>query len=149
LAPGGLCDAFGKGGDCASGFCSADGICCAETCGGPCQSCKGGKTCSGVPESSRGACTDNDVCSAEGLCHCSNQGFLGPTPRLAYPTGQTPNSLATGDLNGDGKPDLAVANSADDTVGVLINLGNGAFAPQVAYPTGKMSPSKKSRSDIC
>ena len=35
--------------------------------------------------------------------------------------GSNPISVAIGDLNGDGKPDLAVANYTGDTVAVLLN----------------------------
>ncbi|MFS8066702.1 MAG: FG-GAP repeat domain-containing protein, partial [Byssovorax sp.] len=128
-ANGQLCDVGGTGQDCASGLCSGDGICCAESCGGPCQSCKGGATCSSVPKDSKGACTENNVCSAGGVCYCTNQGFLGPPPRPAYPTGVKPYSVAALDLNGDGEPDLAVANYDDNTVSVLLNKGGGTFAP--------------------
>lgn len=38
-----------------------------------------------------------------------------------YPVGGDPDSIAVGDLNGDGTPDLVTANSAVDTVTVLIN----------------------------
>jgi FG-GAP repeat len=37
-----------------------------------------------------------------------------------YATGRTPVSIAIGDLNGDGKPDLATANYAANTVSVLV-----------------------------
>ena len=47
--------------------------------------------------------------------------------RLAAPlsvaAGPSPGSVATGDFNEDGLPDLAVTNSLDDTVSILINLG--------------------------
>ncbi|MFS8069476.1 MAG: FG-GAP repeat domain-containing protein, partial [Byssovorax sp.] len=130
-----LCDVGAEGGDCASGFCSSDSICCAEVCSGPCQSCKGGETCSLVSKDSKGACTGNQVCSAEGVCYCSNQGFLGsPTGRIVYSVGQFPTSVAALDLNGDGKPDLAVAN--DHVVSVLRNQGDGTFAAPVNYITG-------------
>ena len=35
-----------------------------------------------------------------------------------------PSSPAAGDLNGDGKPDLAVANNGDDTVSILLNTSH-------------------------
>jgi VCBS repeat protein/FG-GAP repeat protein len=54
----------------------------------------------------------------------------------AYAVGNGPYSLVAGDFNGDGKVDLAVANSADNTVSVLLGKGDGTFQPQVVYPTG-------------
>ena len=46
----------------------------------------------------------------------------------SYITGKSPYSVAIGDLNNDGHPDLAVANYLDNTVSVLINQGDGTFA---------------------
>jgi hypothetical protein len=61
-------------------------------------------------------------------------------PRVAYPTGRTTfvdnMSLAVGDLNGDGKPDLVTANTYAKRVYVLLNKGDGTFGPSIAYPTG-------------
>ena len=42
-------------------------------------------------------------------------------PAVSYAVGSGPGSVAVGDFNGDGKPDLAVANAGDDTVSVLLN----------------------------
>jgi hypothetical protein len=42
-----------------------------------------------------------------------------------YPVDVQPISVAAGDLNGDGWPDLAVANRRGDDVSVLLNLGDG------------------------
>jgi hypothetical protein len=45
------------------------------------------------------------------------------------------DSAAIADFNGDGKPDLAVANWGTSNVSVLLGNGDGTFRPQVAYAT--------------
>ncbi|CAF5222363.1 unnamed protein product, partial [Rotaria magnacalcarata] len=62
-----------------------------------------------------------------------NTTFTGQT---AYSTGTSPNSVAAADVNGDGKPDIIVANFGSDNIGVLLNTGNGTFAVQTTYSTG-------------
>ena len=42
-------------------------------------------------------------------------------------TGVNPNSVAIGDFNEDGVPDIAVANFGDNTVSVLFGTGTGTF----------------------
>lgn len=50
--------------------------------------------------------------------------------------GSEPEAIAIGDFNGDGKPDLAVANYEANSVTVLLNSGNGTFtADTSAIPT--------------
>ena len=44
--------------------------------------------------------------------------------------------MATGDFNGDGKQDLAVTNTTDNTVSILFGRGDGTFQPAVAYKVG-------------
>ena len=56
-----------------------------------------------------------------------------------YPTGLSPYSVAIGDLDGDRKPDLAVAIRDDDisgsgAVSVSMNTGAGAFGAGHVYP---------------
>lgn len=46
------------------------------------------------------------------------------------------NSVMIADLNGDGRPDLAVANFPDGTTGVLLGNGDGTFQPVVLYGAG-------------
>ena len=41
----------------------------------------------------------------------------------------TPTSLTTGDFNHDGNLDVAVANTGDDTVSILLGNGSGALTP--------------------
>jgi len=65
--------------------------------------------------------------------------FQAPT---SYPTGSassSPRGIAIADFNGDGLPDLAVANG-DNTASLLLNNGNGTFAAQtIIYTGGAMS----------
>src|SRR3989442_12860657 len=49
------------------------------------------------------------------------------TPAATFGVGTHPQSVAVGDFNGDGKPDLAVANAGSDTVSVLLGNGDGTF----------------------
>src|SRR5439155_1336427 len=55
---------------------------------------------------------------------------------VEYGVGNDPRSVAVGDFNGDGKPDLAVANSGSDRVSVLLGKGDGTFQPAVNYGAG-------------
>lgn len=53
-------------------------------------------------------------------------------PAVSYTAGNSPQAIVAADFNGDGRTDLAVANS---TGGVTILLGNGTFQPGVSYAT--------------
>lgn len=56
-----------------------------------------------------------------------------------FAAGQIPanwQTITNGDFNGDGFPDIAVANGSDNNVGVFLNDGAGAFAAQVTNTTG-------------
>ena len=67
-----------------------------------------------------------------------------------FTTGSNPRSVAIGDLDGDGKPDLAVANYASDTVSVLRNtgtIGSVSFAAKVDFTTDS-TPSSVAIGDL-
>lgn len=54
----------------------------------------------------------------------------------SYPAGANPQAAAFGDFNGDGKPDLALANGSGNSVSILLGSGNGAFSQPVNYAAG-------------
>ena len=50
--------------------------------------------------------------------------------------GSQPGAVTLGDVNGDDRLDIAVANAGTDAVEVLLNVGNAAFGPAISYPMG-------------
>ena len=62
--------------------------------------------------------------------------------KVDYTTGTTPFSVSIGDLDGDGKADLAVSNQSSNTVSVFRNTSTSgtidatSFATKVDYTTG-------------
>jgi hypothetical protein len=66
------------------------------------------------------------------LRKASGPGFDPEGP--AIPVGDAPVAIAASDLTGDGRPDLAVANSGTDNVSVLVRQPGGGFAPLAGSP---------------
>ena len=58
--------------------------------------------------------------------------------RVNYVTGTNPTSVSLGDINGDGKPDVAVTNRGLNTVSILHKMVSGliSFSPKVDKTTG-------------
>ncbi len=61
-------------------------------------------------------------------------------PPMTIPLGPGVSDLAAIDTTGDGSPDLVITNALSGQVSVLLNQGNGTFAPAVPYRAG-ISPS--------
>ena len=52
-------------------------------------------------------------------------------PRQSFPVGASPASVAVGDLNVDGKLDVAVANGGSNSVSALLGNGDGTLLPAI------------------
>src|SRR5207237_64334 len=63
-------------------------------------------------------------------------------PPTSVATGLRPVALAVGDLNGDGKPDFAVANSGASTASLFLNTTPTAAAAATFAPTQTPSPGR-------
>ena len=59
-----------------------------------------------------------------------------PYDKLTLPTGKGTGSVEIADFNNDGKPDIVVANSQDNSASVFLNYGAGKFslAPGSPFP---------------
>ena len=71
------------------------------------------------------------------LAAAANAQFTG-APGSPFPAGSSPDFVAVGDFNGDGHPDLAVANLESNNVTVLLGSAMGVFAaaPGSPFPVG-------------
>ena len=72
----------------------------------------------------------------------TSSGSVSLATAVNFTTGAGPGGVALGDLDGDGKPDLAVTNVTDNTVSVFRNtstsgsITTSSFAAKVDFPTG-------------
>lgn len=63
--------------------------------------------------------------------HLMGRNFLQPKK---YPIGVVSQAVVIADVNGDGKPDLVIADSGG--VGVMLGNGDGTFQPETLSPSG-------------
>src|SRR5689334_19921330 len=54
----------------------------------------------------------------------------------SYGVGMSPQFVAAADFNGDGIPDLAVANSTDGTVSIMLGQGGASYQTKQNYAVG-------------
>jgi uncharacterized repeat protein (TIGR02543 family) len=73
------------------------------------------------------------------LCPTASVAIQFASP-VSYPVGMSPAAVVVADFNGDGHPDIAVANSGSRNVSVLINSGDGTFKPAATFDAGMASP---------
>ncbi len=67
---------------------------------------------------------------------CGGSASLNFAPPANYGAGSGPQSVAVGDFNGDGNPDLAVANFGDNNVSILLGNGAGGFGAATNFAVG-------------
>jgi FG-GAP-like repeat len=103
--------------------------------GGTCRKCAGGNRCQTATDCVNGMC----VMPAG---RCFELAVVSFADAVSYPSGTKAYVLFSGDLNGDGKIDLAAGNELDSTVSVFLGSGTGTFTrvptpfPTGQYPTG-------------
>ncbi|MCW3071377.1 MAG: cell surface receptor domain protein [Bacteroidetes bacterium] len=84
------------------------------------------------------------------LQNTSTPGSISYAAKIDFRTGTHPMNIVTGDFNADGKPDLAVSNSSDNTVSIFKNTSSGgmiSFEPNRDFYIG-FSPYYLSVADL-
>ncbi|HSY16849.1 MAG TPA: immunoglobulin domain-containing protein, partial [Candidatus Acidoferrales bacterium] len=85
---------------------------------------------------------DNLVSVFRNNCTPGNISSNSFATRVDFATGVQPQGVVVQDLDGDGRPDLVVANTTDGTISILRNTGTpgtlttNSFAPKVDIATG-------------
>ena len=96
----------------------------------------------------------NDCASLDSEGNCVGGGVVGVLlgngdgsfqPAVSYNSGGTATTIGVADLNGDGKPDIVVANGG---VGVLLGNGDGTFQAEVSYASGGLNPVSIAVADV-
>ena len=53
--------------------------------------------------------------------------------KASFPTGKSPEGIAIADMNGDGRPDLIVANANGPSVSILLGQSDGTFGAKTDF----------------
>jgi FG-GAP-like repeat/FG-GAP repeat/IPT/TIG domain len=82
----------------------------------------------------------------------TGSGSISYAAKVDFATGSGPYSVSIGDLDGDGKADLAVVNVISNTVSLFRNTSTGSgsisYAAKVDFTTGSSNPSSVSIGDL-
>ena len=101
------------------------------------------------------AAANSGANSVSVLLNTTSTGNSTPTfsARTDFTTGTSPYSVGIGDLNGDGKPDMATANNFSDNVSVFLNTttpgaSTPTFTARTDFTSISTSPSSVSIGDL-
>src|ERR1700730_4453689 len=67
---------------------------------------------------------------------CVARGQVYVYGRSDFQASSNPVNVIVADFNGDGRPDMAVSDSQNNFVTILIGTANGGFVPNGTYATG-------------
>ena len=97
------------------------------------------------------SCTSRSVCSASTIGVLLGNGDGTFRTAVSYRSGTNTVSIAVGDINGDGKPDIVLSYlGADDNggVGVMLGKGNGTFGSMVKFGSGGLNQVSVAIADV-
>jgi len=78
--------------------------------------------------------TTNQVEQSVSALHGDGEGVFVPAPGSPFPVGRMPYLPAAGDVDGDGRLDLAIPNARDDDVTILLGKADGSFSAAPGSP---------------
>lgn len=97
-----------------------------------------------TPMASKAGAVDVIVTNPSGRKATASKGYFYSyasvtfAPMVTYTARTGPSGIASGDVSGDGKLDLAVANYNSGTVSIYLGNGDGSFGNQVTYTVGSL-----------
>jgi len=94
------------------------------------------------------AITDNGTSPQDGVAVLLGDGEGGFGSPATFAVGRGPTAVTAADFNGDGLPDLAVANGSSNNVSLLIGNGAGAFTPPINFASRGEGPTALAAGDV-
>ncbi len=79
--------------------------------------------------------TCNEAANTVSVLMGNGDGTFQPAVSYSTGSGSAPECLRLADLTGDGKLDIITANAGTNTIGILLNNGNGTFGAPTTFAT--------------